>query len=129
ALNPSDIAFPIRSVLRRQHNVERVILGTVTGVDAEACQVELEDGSVVGYDTLIVATGATHSYFGNESWASYAPGLKTVEDALEIRRRVLSAFEQAERRPQEIARLLTFVVVGAGPTGVELAGALIEIAV
>ncbi|HVR31856.1 MAG TPA: NAD(P)/FAD-dependent oxidoreductase [Acidimicrobiia bacterium] len=129
ALNPSDIAFPIRSVLRGQSNVERVVLGTVTSVDVEANAVDLEDGTRIAYDTLVVATGATHSYFGNDAWADSAPGLKTVEDALDIRRRILLAFEHAERRPQDIAELLTFVIVGAGPTGVELAGALIEIAV
>ncbi len=129
ALNPSDIAFPIRSVLRRQRNVERVILGSAEAIDAEAGEVVLDDGTRVGYDTLIVATGAAHSYFGRDEWASVAPGLKTIEDALEIRRRILMAFELAERRPQDIAELLTFVVVGAGPTGVELAGALVEIAV
>lgn len=129
ALNPSDIAFPIRSVLRGQSNVERVVLGTVTSVDAEANAVDLDDGTRIAYDTLVVATGATHSYFGNDTWVECAPGLKTVEDALDIRRRILLAFEHAERRPQEIAELLTFVIVGAGPTGVELAGALIEIAV
>ena len=129
ALNPSDIAFPIRSVLRGQSNVERVVLGTVTSVDVEANAVDLQDGTRIAYDTLVVATGATHSYFGNDTWADCAPGLKTVEDALDIRRRILLAFEHAERRPQDIAELLTFVIVGAGPTGVELAGALIEIAV
>lgn len=129
ALNPSDIAFPIRSVLRGQGNVERVVLGNVSTVDPDARVVGLEDGSSITYDTLIVATGATHSYFGNDAWAEHAPGLKAIEDALEIRRRILLAFEAAERRPQDVAELLTFVVVGAGPTGVELAGALIEIAV
>lgn len=129
ALNPSDIAFPIRAVLRQQENVERVVLGTVTEIDVDRREVALEEGTRIGYDTLVVATGATHSYFGNEAWATSAPGLKTVEDALEIRRRILLAFERAERSPQDIAQLLTFVVVGAGPTGVELAGALIEIAV
>jgi NADH dehydrogenase len=129
ALNPSDIAFPIRAVLRSQHNVERVVLGTVATIDAAQRIVELEDGTGVSYDTLIVATGATHSYFGNDEWGPHAPGLKTIEDALEIRRRILLAFEAAERRPQDVGELLTFVVVGAGPTGVELAGALIEIAV
>ena len=129
ALNPSDIAFPIRSVLRSQHNVERVVLGAVTDIDTGARQLELDDGTRVSYDTLVVATGAAHSYFGNDGWATVAPGLKTIEDALEIRRRILLAFEAAERRPQEVAELLTFVVVGAGPTGVELAGALVEIAV
>ncbi|MEX2424422.1 MAG: NAD(P)/FAD-dependent oxidoreductase [Acidimicrobiia bacterium] len=129
ALNPSDIAFPIRAVLRGQKNVDRVVLGTVTAIDADRQEVELDDGTRFAYDTLVVATGATHSYFGNDAWAPFAPGLKTVEDALEMRRRVLLAFERAERRPQDIAELLTFVVVGAGPTGVELAGALVEIAV
>ena len=129
ALNPSDIAFPIRSVLRNQKNIERVVLGEVTAIDPDRRQVSLEDGTLLAYDTLIVATGAAHSYFGNDQWAPHAPGLKTVEDALDIRRRVLMAFELAERRPQDVNRLLTFVVVGAGPTGVELAGALVEIAV
>ena len=129
ALNPSDIAFPIRAVLRGQRNVDRVVLGTVTAIHADRQEVELDDGTHFAYDTLVVATGATHSYFGNDAWAPFAPGLKTVEDALEMRRRVLLAFERAERRPQDIAELLTFVVVGAGPTGVELAGALVEIAV
>ncbi|MEX2280710.1 MAG: NAD(P)/FAD-dependent oxidoreductase [Acidimicrobiia bacterium] len=129
ALNPSDIAFPIRAVLRTQENVERVILGNVTEIDVDRRQVVLDEGTRITYDTLVVATGAAHSYFGNDSWAASAPGLKTVEDALEIRRKILLAFERAERSPQDIAELLTFVVVGAGPTGVELAGALIEIAV
>ncbi len=129
ALNPSDIAFPIRSVLRNQKNVERVVLGEVTAIDPDRQEVSLEDGTALAYDTLIVATGAAHSYFGNDQWARNAPGLKTVEDALEIRRRILMAFELAERRPEDVNRLLTFVVVGAGPTGVELAGALVEIAV
>ncbi len=129
ALNPSDIAFPIRSVLRSQKNVERVVLSQVTAIDPDRRQIGLEDGTLLAYDTLIVATGATHSYFGNDQWARNAPGLKTVEDALDIRRRILMAFELAEQRPQDANRLLTFVVVGAGPTGVELAGALVEIAV
>ena len=129
ALNPSDIAFPIRAVLRGQKNVERVVLGTVTAIHADRHEVELDDGTLFAYDTLVVSTGATHSYFGKDAWARFAPGLKTIEDALEMRRRVLLAFERAERRPQDIAELLTFVVVGAGPTGVELAGALVEIAV
>jgi len=129
ALNPSDIAFPIRSVLRSQHNVERVVLGAVADVDPGSRQVELDDGTRLEYDTLVVATGAAHSYFGNDEWGAAAPGLKTIEDALEIRRRILLAFEAAERKPQDVAELLTFVVVGAGPTGVELAGALVEIAV
>lgn len=129
ALNPSDIAFPIRAALRRQSNVARVVLGSVQEVDTEQRAVMLDDGTRITYDTLVIATGATHSYFGHDEWASSAPGLKTVEDALEIRRRILLAFENAERRPQEVGHLLTFVVVGAGPTGVEMAGALVEIAV
>ncbi len=128
ALNPSDIAFPIRSVFRRQDNVVRVLLGEVTDVDLERRQLTV-DGEVVEYDYLVVATGATHSYFGNDEWEPLAPGLKTVEDALTMRARVLKAFERAEADPSDAERLLTFVVVGAGPTGVELAGALAEIAV
>jgi len=128
ALNPSDIAYPIRSVFKGQPNVVRVLLGEVTAIDLERREVTIGDESVP-YDFLIVATGATHSYFGNDQWESFAPGLKTIEDALTIRARVLSAFEMAEANPEESDRLLTFVVVGAGPTGVELAGALEEIAV
>jgi NADH dehydrogenase len=127
ALNPADIAYPIRAILRRQANV-RTILARVTRIDWARRRLELFDGSLE-YDHLIVATGATHSYFGHDEWGTWAPGLKTVEDALEIRRRVLSAFEAAERLgdPQQVPATLTFVVVGAGPTGVELAGALSEI--
>ncbi len=128
ALNPSDIAFPIRSVFKNQENVVRVLLGEVTSVDLDRREVTLDDG-IVSYDYLVVATGATHSYFGRDEWESLAPGLKTVEDALTMRARVLRAFETAESDPEDAARLLTFVVVGAGPTGVELAGALAEIAV
>lgn len=128
ALNPSDIAFPIRSVFRRQANVVLVLLGEVTDVDLDRRQLTL-DGEAVEYDYLVVATGATHSYFGNDDWEPLAPGLKTVEDALTMRARVLKAFERAEADPSDAERLLTFVVVGAGPTGVELAGALAEIAV
>lgn len=129
ALNPADIAHPIRSVFRRQQNVRAILLGNVTGVDTSRRVVELEDGEAVDYDFLLVATGAAHSYFGNDQWADLAPGLKTVEDALAMRRRILDAFEQAERHPHRADEYLTFVVVGAGPTGVELAGAMIEIAV
>ncbi len=129
ALNPSDIAYPIRSVFRHQRNVEHVLLASARGVDLEGKKLELDDGAEIRFDKLIIATGATHSYFGNEHWARFAPGLKTIEDALEIRRRVLTAFEEAERYPEEQQGWLTFAVVGAGPTGVELAGALIEIAV
>jgi NADH:ubiquinone reductase (H+-translocating) len=128
ALNPSDIAAPIRHVLRRQRNC-RVLLAEATAVDVPGRRVVLADGEMP-YDYLIVATGATHSYFGHDAWAEFAPGLKSIEDALEIRRRVLLAYEAAERATDaEVRRAwLTFVVVGAGPTGVELAGALSEIA-
>lgn len=128
ALNPSDIAFPIRSVFKHQPNVVRVLLGEVEGVDLDAREVVVE-GDRVEYDFLVVATGAAHSYFGNDQWEDLAPGLKTVEDALTMRADVLRAFEKAEADPSNADRLLTFVVVGAGPTGVELAGALEEIAV
>ena len=128
-LNPSDIAAPIRSILRRQRNVN-VVLGEAVSVDAAQKRVNLDDGSTLTYDFLVVATGATHSYFGHPEWEQYAPGLKTIDDALEIRRRVLLAFEAAEREedPAVQKALLTFVVIGAGPTGVELAGTLAEIA-
>ncbi len=128
-LNPSDIAAPIRSILRRQRNVN-VILGEAVSVDPAQKRVALADGSTLAYDHLVVATGATHSYFGHPEWEQHAPGLKTIEDALEIRRRVLLAFEAAEREedPAEQNALLTFVIIGAGPTGVELAGTLSEIA-
>jgi NADH dehydrogenase len=128
ALNPSDIAYPIRSVFRRQENVSRVLLGEVDGVDTENRRIVVGEEEV-SYDYLILATGATHSYFGHPEWEETASGLKTVEDALTIRARVLRAFENAEASPDESAKWLTFVVVGAGPTGVELAGALVEIAV
>lgn len=128
ALNPSDIAFPIRSVFRRQSNVTKIILGEVDAIDLDSKTVGV-GGEQIPYDFLVVATGATHSYFGNDEWEALAPGLKTVEDALTMRARVLSAFERAEAEPEHADRWLTFVVVGAGPTGVELAGALIEIAV
>ncbi|MDH4118169.1 MAG: NAD(P)/FAD-dependent oxidoreductase [Acidimicrobiia bacterium] len=128
-LNPSDIAYPIRSIFRGQANVKRVLLAEVVGLDLDTRSVTLDDGSTLSYDSLIIATGATHSYFGNDDWEEHAPGLKTIEDALDIRGRVLARFEEAERTPGDADRLLTFVVVGAGPTGVELAGALVEIAV
>lgn len=128
ALNPSDIASPIRRILRRQKNVE-ILLAEVTGIDTEGRAVVLSNGRLP-FDYLIVATGATHSYFGHDAWAAFAPGLKSIEDALSIRRKVLYAFEAAERETDPCARAawLTFVVVGGGPTGVELAGALGEIA-
>ncbi len=127
ALNPSDIASPIRGILRRQTNVE-VILGEAEAIDRAAREVTLRDGEI-SYDYLIIASGATHSYFGHEAWERDAPGLKTVEDALEIRRRVLVAYEAAEREgdPEIVHEWMTFVIVGAGPTGAELAGALAEI--
>ncbi len=127
-LSPGEIASPLRHVLRRSRNTE-VLLGEVVDVDTAHRQVMLRDGTA-GYDTLIVATGSTHSYFGHDEWEKYAPALKTIEDATEIRSRTLLAFEKAEREPEAASRheWLTFVVVGAGPTGVELAGALGEIA-
>jgi NADH dehydrogenase len=129
ALNPSDIAAPIRSIRRRQRNTD-VLLGEADAVDVANRTVHLRDGTTLSYDYLVLATGATHSYFAHPEWADDAPGLKSIDDALEIRRRVLLAFEAAEREtdPARQAAWLTFVVVGAGPTGVELAGALSEIA-
>ena len=129
SLSPADIASPIRWVLRRQKNVT-VLLANVHSIDVAGKRVVVEDNRTIAYDFLIVATGAAHSYFGNGEWAPRAPGLKTLDDALDIRRRVLMAFEAAEREASadEQRRLLTFVIVGGGPTGVELAGALAEIA-
>jgi NADH dehydrogenase len=128
-LSPGDIAAPIRWILRGQPNV-RVLLAEVRDVDLPGRKVLLDDGSAIDYDYLILAAGATHSYFGHDDWAAAAPGLKTLDDALAIRRRLLLAFELAERTtdPAEHRRLLTFAVVGGGPTGVELAGMIIEIA-
>ena len=128
SLSPADVATPIRGILKRQENVE-VWLGQAVDIDTDRRVVELQDGRLE-YDYLVVATGATHAYFGNDHWAERAPGLKTVDDALEIRRRFLLAFEAAEREadPEARQRLLTTVIVGAGPTGVELAGAMAEIA-
>jgi NADH:ubiquinone reductase (H+-translocating) len=126
-LSPAHIACPLRAILRGAGNV-RVLLAAATAVDPEGRRVVLEDGEL-GYDALIVAAGAGHSYFGHDAWAARAPGLKTLEDAIEIRRRVLTAFEAAEQGPGEAERraLLTFAVIGGGPTGVELAGALAEL--
>jgi NADH:ubiquinone reductase (H+-translocating) len=133
ALSPGDIASPIRWILRRQRNVE-VLLAEVRAIDRASKQLilaggEAGDGERLSYDYLIVASGATHAYFGHDEWRATAPGLKTLEDALDIRRRVLLAFEHAEREtdPRRRERLLTFVVIGGGPTGVEMAGALAEI--
>jgi NADH dehydrogenase len=127
-LSPGDIAYPIRAVLSRQKNT-RVLLAEAQAVDLEARKVILNDGSL-DYDYLIVAAGSADSYFGHGDWERFAPGLKSLEDALEIRRRILYAFERAERETDEARRraLLTFVVVGGGPTGVEMAGAIAEIA-
>ena len=127
-LSPGDIATPIRGLFRSCRNLS-VLCGSVTGVDVAHKHV-LVEGQAVPYDTLILATGATHSYFGNDDWAAHAPGLKSVEDATRIRSRILDAFEQAEITddPATRRKLLTFVIVGAGPTGVELAGAIAELA-
>jgi len=128
ALSPGDIAYPIRAILRKQKNV-RVLLAEVVSVDTQGRVLRLKDGEL-SYDFLILATGARHAYFGHEEWEVNAPGLKSLEDALEIRRRILLAFEKGERATHETQRcaLLTFVIVGGGPTGVELAGAIAEIA-
>ena len=130
ALSPGDIASPIRSILRHFENVE-VLLGEVVGFELGEHRVLLKDGGRLDYDYLVVAPGAQHSYFGHDEWEPIAPGLKTIEDALEIRRRVLLAYETAERQAAEgnDPGPLSFVIVGAGPTGVELAGAIAEIAV
>ena len=128
ALSPGEIASPLRYVLGRNRNT-KVLLGEAVDFDIEARRVILRDGEVP-YDDLVVATGATHHYFGHDDWGEFAPGLKTIENATEIRRRILMAFEEAEREPDPEKRQawLTFVIVGGGPTGVELAGALGEIA-
>jgi NADH dehydrogenase len=127
ALSPGDIAYPIRAILRRQKNAD-VLLADATAVHAARRTLVLRDGSL-DYDFLVLAAGATHSYFGHDDWEKAAPGLKSLEDALEIRRQFLLAFEKAEREPDPAKRrtLLTFVLVGGGPTGAELAGAMAEI--
>ncbi|WP_395670276.1 NAD(P)/FAD-dependent oxidoreductase [Phenylobacterium sp.] len=127
-LSPADVAWPIRAILSRQLNL-RVVMAHVTAVDT-AARVVRTNGGDFRYDQLVLATGATHAYFGHEEWAPHAPGLKRIEDATEIRRRILTAFELAELAgdPQERERLTTFVVVGGGPTGVELAGAIADMA-
>ncbi len=128
-LSPGDIASPIRWILRHARNT-RVWLGDVRTIDLKNRRIMLEDEALIAYDYLIIATGTSHTYFGHDEWAAYAPGLKTLEDALAIRRRILIAFEHAERETDAARqqRLLTFVLVGGGPTGVELAGTLAEIA-
>jgi NADH dehydrogenase len=129
ALSPGEIAQPLRSIVRKHRNTT-VLLGEAVGLDPDRRRVQMSDGGPIDYDTLIVATGARHAYFGHDEWAQYAPGLKTIEDAFEMRRRILIAFEAAEREadPEVRREWMTFVVVGGGPTGVELAGALGEIA-
>jgi NADH:ubiquinone reductase (H+-translocating) len=129
ALSPGDIAEPLRAILRKQRNVE-VLLGDVSRIDPVARTVRLEDGDEFSYDFMVLATGARHSYFGHPEWELWAPGLKSLADAIELRRRIFLAFELAERERDPVKRraLLTFVVVGGGPTGVELAGAIAEIA-
>jgi NADH dehydrogenase len=129
ALSPADIAEPVRKVLRGLESVE-VVLGEVTGIDTAARAVMLKNGGPVSYDYLVIATGATHSYFGHDEWSDFAPGLKTIEDAREIRSHLLLAFERAEmsRDAAEQKRLMTIAVIGGGPTGVELAGSIAELA-
>ena len=129
SLATSEIAWPIRYLLRDRPEVT-TLFATVTGVDAAAKRVLLDDGDGLPYDTLILATGARHAYFGHDEWEPFAPGLKTLEDATTLRRRILVAFERAEREtdPQRRDALLTFVIIGAGPTGVELAGTIAELA-
>lgn len=129
SLATSEIAWPIRQLLRNRREVT-TLLATVVGVDKAGRRVLLEDGSTLAFDTLVIATGARHAYFGHDDWERVAPGLKTLEDATTIRRRILRAFEEAEREadPAQREALLTFVVIGAGPTGVELAGTIAELA-
>lgn len=128
ALSPADIAWPIRRILRRQKNVQ-ILLGEVAGVDSDRREVVVGEKHIP-FDMLVLASGATHSWFGHDEWAPHAPGLKTIVDAVEMRRRILMAFEKAEMQdnPGERDRLLTFVIVGGGPTGVEMAGAIAELA-
>src|ERR1700691_5235453 len=127
-LSPANIASPLRNILKRHKNT-RVLLAEATRIDAANRRVILSDGSIE-YDTLVVSTGSSHQYFGHDEWGKFAPGLKTVEDATDMRRRILLAFETAEREtdPEKRRAMMTFVIVGGGPTGAELAGALAEIA-
>src|SRR5213075_2059464 len=129
SLATSEISWPIRHLLRDRKEVT-TLFASVNGVDAAKKCVLLEDGDTVPYDTLVLATGARHAYFGHDEWEPFAPGLKTLEDATTLRRRILVAFERAEREsdPQRRAALLTFVIIGAGPTGVELAGTIADLA-
>src|SRR5271156_323401 len=127
-LSPANIASPLRNILKRHKNT-RVLLAEATRIDAANRRMILSDGSIE-YDTLVVSTGSSHQYFGHDEWEKFAPGLKTVEDATDMRRRILLAFETAEREPdpEKLRAYMTFVIVGGGPTGAELAGALGEIA-
>lgn len=130
ALSPADIAAPIRSIVKR-HRQMHVLLDTVTGIDREARMVRLQSGATVEYDSLVLATGAQHSYFGKDHWAEFAPGIKTIDDATRVRRKILLALECAETNRQENVaerkEFLTFVIIGGGPTGVEMAGAIAEL--
>jgi NADH:ubiquinone reductase (H+-translocating) len=127
-LATSEIAWPIRYLVRKRREIT-TLLGVVSGVDAQSRSIMLQDGAVVSFDTLILATGARHAYFGHDEWEPFAPGLKTLEDATSIRRRVLLSLERAEREADPVRRaaLLTYVIVGGGPTGVEMAGAIVEL--
>jgi NADH:ubiquinone reductase (H+-translocating) len=128
ALATSEIAWPIRYLVRKRQEVT-TLLGVVSGVDAHSRSIMLQDGAIVSFDTLVLATGARHAYFGHDEWEPFAPGLKTLEDATSIRRRVLLSLERAERESDPVRRaaLLTYVIVGGGPTGVEMAGAIVEL--
>ena len=129
ALSPGDIAMPIRAIFSKQKNVE-VILGEVTGIDKEDNNVHLKNGSLLPFDYLVLAPGAQYNYFGNDDWKKHAPGLKSLSDALDIRERILLSLEQAEQLtdPEERKPYLTYVIIGGGPTGVEMAGSIAEIA-
>jgi len=129
ALSPGDIAVPLREILRRQENTT-VIMGEVTHIDKKRKQLTIANGDTISYDTLVIAIGSKHSYFGKEEWETFAPGLKTINDALKIREQILISFEKAERLDSisEAAKYLNFVIIGGGPTGVEMAGAIAEIA-
>ena len=129
ALSPAEIAYPIREVFRKQPNT-MVVMGTVSSIEKEEKTVTLQGGETVPYDYLVIATGTKHCYFGNDSWEKFAPGLKTIQDALLIRERILKSFEIAERigNTKEAEKYLNFVIIGGGPTGVEMAGAIAEIA-
>src|SRR5580692_7919848 len=128
ALSPGEIATPLREILRHQENTT-VIMGEVIKIDKTLKQITISNGDVYGYDFLIISIGARHSYFGRDDWEFFAPGLKTIKDALNIREQILISFEKAERLDNitEAAKYLSFVIIGGGPTGVEMAGAIAEI--